>query len=63
MPGYIDLHNHLYSSFFQNIPADKNKIKNFSEYMDNYWWKLAEKLNSDGVYYSTVKGLINSIIN
>ncbi len=61
MPGYIDLHNHLYSSFFQNIPADK--IKNFSEYMDNYWWKLTEKLNSDGVYYSTVKGLINSIKN
>ena len=63
MPGLVDLHNHLYSSFFQNIPADNGKLENFSDYMNNYWWKLTDKLNSDGVYYSAVKGLINSIKN
>ncbi len=61
MPGFVDLHNHLYSSLFHNIPVDKTKTNNFTGFMDNYWWKLTEKLNSDGVYYSAVKGLMNSI--
>lgn len=61
MPGFIDLHNHLYSSFFQNIPVDTSKVSNYNEFLDKYWWKLTKKLSSDAVYYSAVKGIVNAI--
>ena len=61
MPGFIDMHNHLYSSFYQNIPVNMGKVSNYSEFMDKYWWKLTDKLSPDGIYYSAVKGIINSM--
>jgi len=61
MPGYIDMHNHLYSGFFNNIPLNLGKISSYPEFMDKYWWKLTGKLSSDGIYYSAVKGIINAI--
>lgn len=61
MPGYIDMHNHLYSSFFQNVPLKTAGIKKYSDFMDKFWWDLTGKLSSDGIYYSAVKGIINSI--
>ena len=61
MPGYIDLHNHLYSSFFQNVPLNIKGINTHSDFMNKFWWNLTGKLSSDGIYYSAVKGIINSI--
>ena len=61
MPGFVDFHNHLYSGFFSNIPMNVKKAADYGEFMDGYWWPLAKKLSSDGIYYSAVKGIINSI--
>lgn len=61
MPGFIDLHNHLYSNFFQNIPVNLAKVKNYNDFMNKFWWKLTDKLSSDGVYYSAVKGILNAV--
>ncbi|MBN2790702.1 MAG: amidohydrolase family protein [Candidatus Delongbacteria bacterium] len=61
MPGYIDMHNHLYSSFFQNVPLKTKGINKHSDFMNKFWWELTGKLSSDGIYYSAVKGIINSI--
>jgi len=61
MPGFVDFHNHLYSGFFPNIPTGMSSGSDYKTYMDKYWWELAGKLSSDGIYYSAVKGIINSI--
>jgi cytosine/adenosine deaminase-related metal-dependent hydrolase len=61
MPGFVDFHNHLYSGFFQNIPTGVGDGIDYKTFMNKYWWKLAGKLSSDGIYYSAVKGIINSI--
>ncbi len=61
MPGFVDFHNHLYSGFFQNIPTGVGDGIDYKSFMNKYWWKLAGKLSSDGIYYSAVKGIINSI--
>ncbi len=61
MPGFIDFHNHLYSGFFPNVPLKLKGDAAYNEYMDGYWWPLAGKLSSDGIYYSAVKGIVNSI--
>ncbi|PID27372.1 MAG: hypothetical protein CR982_05360 [Candidatus Cloacimonadota bacterium] len=61
MPGFIDFHNHLYSGFFQNVPIKLGSVKNYSDFMTNYWWKLTDKLSSDGIFYSAVKGITNAI--
>jgi len=63
MPGFVDMQNHLYSSFFQNIPLDMSKVKSYSDFHKKYWWNLTDKLSSDGVYYSAVKGIINAMKN
>jgi cytosine/adenosine deaminase-related metal-dependent hydrolase len=61
MPGYIDFHNHLYSGFFQNIPLNIKAESNYGDFMNKYWWPLSNRMSSDGIYYSAVKGIINSI--
>jgi cytosine/adenosine deaminase-related metal-dependent hydrolase len=61
MPGFVDFHNHLYSGFFPNIPANIKNGSSYNDYMNKYWWTLANQLSSDGIYYSAVKGIINSI--
>jgi cytosine/adenosine deaminase-related metal-dependent hydrolase len=61
MPGFVDFHNHLYGSFFSNIPAGEKLTGGYDDYMKKYWWNLTGKLSSDGIYYSAVKGIINSI--
>ncbi|MBN1971650.1 MAG: amidohydrolase family protein [Candidatus Delongbacteria bacterium] len=61
MPGFVDLHNHLYSGFFQNMPIELGSVKNYNEFMNKFWWKLTDKLSSDGIFYSAVKGIIKAI--
>ncbi len=61
MPGYVDMRGHLYSGFFQNVPLNTSHIANYRDFMNKFWWKYTEKLSSDGVYYATVKGIINAI--
>ncbi|MFO7810230.1 MAG: amidohydrolase family protein, partial [Candidatus Delongbacteria bacterium] len=61
MPGFIDFHNHLYSGFFPNIPMNTKYGSDYGRFMEGYWWPLAAKMSSDGIYYSAVKGIVNSI--
>lgn len=61
MPGFVDFHNHLYSGFFPNIPMNIKTGAGHNDFMSKYWWTLANKMSSDGIYYSAVKGIINSI--
>jgi cytosine/adenosine deaminase-related metal-dependent hydrolase len=61
MPGFVDFHNHLYSSFFPSIPAVDKLNGSYDDYMKKYWWNITGKLSSDAIYYSAVKGIVNSI--
>lgn len=57
MPGLINCHSHVYSTFARgmNIPFNP---KNFKDILYQLWWKLDGKLDREAVYFS---GLIYGI--
>lgn len=57
MPGLINCHTHVYSTFARgmNIPFNP---KNFVDILYQLWWKLDANLDKESVYYS---GLIYGI--
>ncbi len=60
MPGFINTHMHLYSTFARGL-GKAAPSKNFPEILKNLWWRLDKKLNMDDVYYSAVIPMIDCI--
>ncbi|WP_083258986.1 amidohydrolase family protein [Cellulosilyticum sp. I15G10I2] len=57
LPGFVNGHSHIYSAFARgwNTPCD---AKNFTEFLEQMWWKLDSALDEEAVYYS---GLVSGI--
>ena len=60
MPGFINTHMHLYSTFARGL-GKAAPSKNFPEILKNLWWRLDKKLNMQDVYYSAILPLIDCI--
>jgi putative selenium metabolism protein SsnA len=60
MPGLINAHHHLYSTFARGLSPPGEPAKNFEEILANLWWKLDKALGSEDVYYSALLALIES---
>ena len=60
MPGFINAHMHYYSSFARglNKAAPSN---NFTEILNNLWWRLDKKLTLDDCYFSALVANIEAI--
>ena len=52
MPGLINAHHHLYSTFARGFTPPGPAATNFEEILRNLWWKLDKALDSEDVYYS-----------
>ncbi|MDR0993923.1 MAG: putative aminohydrolase SsnA [Verrucomicrobiota bacterium] len=61
MPGLINAHHHLYSSFARGFSAPGAPAANFIEILDRLWWKLDLALDPEGVRYSSLVALIEAI--
>ncbi|HBA85793.1 MAG TPA: putative aminohydrolase SsnA [Verrucomicrobia bacterium] len=61
MPGFINTHHHLYSSFARGFAAPGKPAGNFKEILESLWWKLDRALNEKDVYYSALLALMESI--
>ncbi|SPF42835.1 Selenium metabolism SsnA family protein [Candidatus Desulfosporosinus infrequens] len=61
MPGMINTHMHLYSSFARGMDAKSNPPKNFGDILEGLWWKLDKLLSLEDVYYSGLTPLIECI--
>ncbi len=59
MPGLICTHHHLYSTFACGLGFPQSK--NFTEILNNLWWKLDKALTREDIYYSSVIPLIKGI--
>lgn len=57
IPGLVNAHTHIYSAFAKGMSFSYNP-KSFQDILDQLWWKLDSKLDSEAVYYS---GLISAI--
>ncbi len=60
MPGFINAHMHFYSTMVRGL-GKAAPSKNFTEVLNNLWWRLDKKLTLDDCYYSTIIPLINAI--
>ncbi|MBS4535233.1 putative aminohydrolase SsnA [Clostridium sp. D2Q-14] len=61
MPGMINTHNHIYSSFATGMPSKESK--NFVEILENLWWKIDKKLTLEDVKYSALNTYLECIKN
>ncbi|QMS84405.1 amidohydrolase family protein [Candidatus Xianfuyuplasma coldseepsis] len=57
MPGFINGHNHIYSTFARGMTVPFNPTS-FQELLEQLWWKLDRHLDLDAVYYCA---MINGI--
>ena len=60
MPGLINAHHHLYSTFARGFTPPGAPATNFEENLKSLWWKLDSALDSEDVYYSALLAIMNA---
>ena len=63
MPGMINSHMHLYSTFARGMALKDESPKNFVEILERLWWRLDKVLTEEDVYYSALPVMIDCIKN
>ncbi|WP_338818051.1 Putative aminohydrolase SsnA [Moorella thermoacetica] len=61
MPGMINTHMHLYSTFARGMALKDPPPTNFLEILQRLWWRLDKALTLEDVYYSALLPLIDCI--
>jgi len=60
MPGLINTHHHLYSTFARGFTPPGSPAVNFEEILSKLWWKLDAALDDEDVYYSALLALMDA---
>lgn len=60
LPGMINVHTHLYSAFACGMSLSGSP-KNFTQILEQIWWKLDRALTLEDVYYSALVTGIQAI--
>ena len=63
MPGFINAHMHLYSTFCRGLAPKQPPARNFVEVLERLWWPLDKALNAQDVLYSSLIPLMECIKN
>lgn len=63
LPGFINTHHHLYSTFARGMYIPGEPAKNFVEVLEKLWWKLDRILTEEDIYYSSLIPLIECVKN
>lgn len=63
LPGFINTHHHLYSTFARRMNTGGKPVKNFVEILKKLWWKLDKTLTAEDIYYSALIALIECVKN
>ena len=61
MPGLINAHHHLYSSFARGFAPPGEPASNFVQILERMWWKLDLALDAEAVRYSSYVALLEAI--
>jgi len=63
MPGFINTHHHAYSAFARGCAFPPAYNKNFTDILENVWWKMDRKLKLIDTKYSAYATFIESLLN
>ncbi|MBU0679367.1 MAG: putative aminohydrolase SsnA [Verrucomicrobia bacterium] len=58
LPGLINAHHHLYSTFARGFTPPGDPPRNFIEILEKLWWKVDRALEEEDVYYSALLALM-----
>ena len=61
LPGLINAHHHLYSALAVGMPPPAKTPLNFTQILEEVWWKLDLALDHDATQASFEAGLIDSL--
>jgi putative selenium metabolism protein SsnA len=61
MPGFINSHHHLYSTFARGMSIPGTPARNFTQILEKLWWKLDNTLTAEDIYYSALIPLIDCV--
>lgn len=61
MPGMINTHMHLYSTFARGLSPKQPPAENFVQILERLWWPLDKALGREDLYYSALIPLIECI--
>jgi cytosine/adenosine deaminase-related metal-dependent hydrolase len=61
LPGMINAHHHLYSTLAVGMPLPKNTTSNFTEILQEVWWKMDLALDHDSTLASFEAGMLDSL--
>lgn len=63
MPGFINMHNHIYSTFARGLSITNYSPKNFMAILEGQWWRIDRSLNNKDSYHSAKVAYLDSIKN
>jgi putative selenium metabolism protein SsnA len=63
MPGLINGHMHLYSTFARGMALQDEAPENFLQILERLWWRLDRTLTDEDVYYSALVPLMDCVRN
>jgi putative selenium metabolism protein SsnA len=63
MPGLINGHTHLYSTFARGMALKDDAPCNFVEILERLWWRLDKVLSLEDIYLSALVAMIDCIKN
>lgn len=61
MPGFINTHHHLYSTFAKGLTPHDPPPYTFVEILERMWWPLDRALEKEDLYYSALVPLVDCI--
>ena len=61
MPGFINAHQHYYSTYGRGLSLDGPPATMFSQILEGLWWRLDKQLTLDDVYYSAMIPMLEEI--
>ncbi len=70
MPGFINMHNHIYSAFARGLSIRGYNPKNFSDILEGQWWKIDrcltlenDRLSAYAVYADCIKNGVTTVFD
>lgn len=63
MPGMINTHHHIYSSFARGAAINGYNPQNFNDILEGMWWKIDRLLTLEDTRYSAYATYLDSIRN
>ena len=61
MPGFLNAHQHLYSTFARGMGLKDAPPANFVEILERLWWRLDKALSFEDIYYSALTPLLEGL--